>query len=114
MKTCFNSWRLLVRTIYLLVTFLIFLFLGTASCTDKTKEPNADHSTPSVIADGMELPKFKIILRISANTENYFKFQGNSIPSAMTLGVEWSAFGSFGFISATCSTQEKKNKKSDQ
>lgn len=60
-----------MRTIYLLVTFLIFLFLGTASCTDKTKETNADHSIPSVIADGMELPKFKIILRSSAQERQY-------------------------------------------
>lgn len=60
-----------MKSIYLVITFLIFLFLCTASCNDKTKEPNVDYSTPSAIADGKELPKFKITVRSSTQERQY-------------------------------------------
>ena len=60
-----------MKFIYLVITFLIFLFLCTASCNDKTKEPDIDYSTPSAIADGKELPKFKITVRSSTQERQY-------------------------------------------
>ena len=60
-----------MKPIYFVITFLLFLFLYTASCTDETKEPNVDYSTPSAIADGMQLPKFKITVRSSTQERQY-------------------------------------------
>ncbi len=60
-----------MKPIYLVITFLILLFLCTAGCTDESKEPNIDYSTPSVMADGKELPKFKLIIRSSTQERQY-------------------------------------------
>jgi thiol-disulfide isomerase/thioredoxin len=60
-----------MKPVYLMINVLIFLFLCTASCTDETKDTNVNYSTPSAIADGKELPKFRIIVRSSEQERQY-------------------------------------------
>ena len=60
-----------MKPVYLMINVFIFLFLCTASCTDETKDSNVNYSTPSAIADGKELPKFKLIARSSAQERQY-------------------------------------------
>ena len=60
-----------------MINVLIFLFLFTGSCTDETKDSNANYSTPSAIADGKELPNFRITLRHSAQERQYLGLKEN-------------------------------------
>jgi thiol-disulfide isomerase/thioredoxin len=60
-----------MKPVYFVINVLIFLSLCAASCNDETKDSNANYATPSAIADGKELPKFKIVARSSAQERQY-------------------------------------------